>query len=90
MEFFKAEPKIDFLGIRKWAALFSIVICLLSIVSLVYYGLNLGLDFTGGTQIELEFNQPANLNAIRQNLQTAGFESAAVQSFGGSRSVIVT
>jgi preprotein translocase subunit SecF len=89
MEFFKAEPKIDFLGIRKWAALFSLVICLASVISLFYYGLNLGLDFTGGTQIELEFSQPADLNDVRQKLHTAGFGDVSVQSFGGSKSVMV-
>lgn len=90
MEFFKAAPNIDFLGIRKWAAIFSVVICLVSLLSFFYYGLNLGLDFTGGTQIELEFDKPADINAIREKIHNVGFEGAEVQSFGNSRSVVLT
>ena len=90
MEFFKPNINIDFLGVRKWAALFSVVIFICSIISFVYYGLDLGLDFTGGTQIELSFKHPVDLQDIRDNLKTSGFGSTEVQSFGDSKSVVIT
>ena len=53
MEFFRTQTNIDFMGQRKWAALFSLTLFVASIASFFIYGLNLGLDFTGGTQIEV-------------------------------------
>ncbi len=90
MEFFKANSQINFYQLRKVAAVFSIVIFLASIVSLFAFHLNLGLDFTGGTQIRLSYKQPANLTQIRQQLVTAGFVKEEVQSFGDSRTVMLT
>jgi preprotein translocase subunit SecF len=90
MEFFKARPNIDFLGIRKWTAIFSVLICLASIISFFYYGLNLGLDFIGGTQIELSYENPVDVNSVRQSLKDSGFKKFEVQSFGDSRSLVVT
>jgi preprotein translocase subunit SecF len=89
MEFFKANTKIDFMGQRKWAALFSAILFVASIVSLVVNHLNFGLDFTGGTQIELQYPQAADFNAIRKDLAQAGFDQAQVQSYGTSRDVLV-
>ncbi|HVV68333.1 MAG TPA: protein translocase subunit SecF [Gammaproteobacteria bacterium] len=89
MEFFKANTKIDFMGQRKWAALFSAILFIASIVSLAANHLNFGLDFTGGTQIELQYPQAADFNAIRQNLVKAGFDQAQVQSYGTSRDVLI-
>ncbi len=90
MEFFKPNTKIDFLGVRLWAAAFSIIVLLVSFVSFFYHGLNLGLDFTGGTQIELSFAQPVNVNQIRDELQQAKFIDYQVQNFGDSRDIVVT
>ncbi len=90
MEFFKHNTKIDFMAQRKWAAAASIILFVLSIVSLCVYGLNLGLDFTGGTQIQLSFPTAANLNQIRDDLQKAGFKEAQVMSYGTSKDVLVS
>lgn len=90
MEFFKHNTKINFMGQRKIAAVISTILFLLSIGSLIYNGLNWGLDFTGGTQIQLNFPTEANLNQIRDNLQSAGFKDAIVISYGTSRDVLVT
>lgn len=90
MEFFKPNTNIDFLGLRKWAAVFSIIVFLASIGSFIVYGLNFGLDFTGGTQIQVDYKQPVNLDSVRQQLEKAGFAKAEVQSFGNSHSVLVT
>lgn len=90
MEFFKHNTKIDFMAQRKWAAVISIALCLLSVISLIMNGLNWGLDFTGGTQIQLSFPHEADLNQIRDSLQKSGFPEAVVISYGTSRDVLVS
>lgn len=88
MEFFKTNTTIDFMGERWIAAMLSGVLFLASIISLAVYGLNFGLDFTGGTQIEMQYTKPADLNAIRHQLNQAGF-NAVVQSYGTSYDVLI-
>lgn len=90
MEFFKHKTNIDFMAQRKWAAILSIVLCLLSLSALLVYGLNRGLDFTGGTQIQLSYTHEADLGDIHQRLEKAGFPDAVVISYGTSRDVLVT
>ena len=89
MEFFKTNTKINFLGIRKWTALLSIIIFIASIASIFTRGLNLGLDFTGGTQLTVTFPQTANIPLVKQALQNAGYPEAVVQSFGTSKDVLI-
>jgi preprotein translocase subunit SecF len=89
MEFFKSNTRIDFMSQRLYATIFSVLLCLFSIASLSVFGLNLGLDFTGGTQIEVSYLQPANLNAMRAQLNQAGFKDAVVQSYGTARDVLI-
>ncbi len=89
MEFFKTQTNIDFMGQRKWAAMFSIVLFIASIVSFLVYGLNLGLDFTGGTQIEVTYPQPPDIQQIRQELGSIGFKDAVVQTYGSSRDILI-
>src|SRR3990167_2104075 len=90
MEFFKPNININFMAQRKWAAIFSIILFLLSLGSLAFYGLNRGLDFTGGTQIQLSFAKEADLVQIRSNLEKQGFHEALVISFGTSKDVLIT
>lgn len=90
MEFFKHNTNIDFMAQRKWAALLSAILFVLSIFSLGCNGLNWGLDFTGGTQIQMNFPKAADLNSIRDKLQNAGFPEAVVISYGTSKDVLVT
>lgn len=89
MEFFKVKTHIDFMAQRKWAMLFSILISIASIAALVMNGLNLGLDFTGGTQIEVTYPHSADLNNMREELGKAGFPQAVVQAYGTSRDVLI-
>lgn len=89
MEFFKSNTNIDFMGQRFYAAIFSVLLCLFSIVALVSKGLNLGLDFTGGTQVEISYPQAADLNQIREQLTAAGFGDAVVQSYGTAHDVLI-
>lgn len=90
MEFFKHNTKIDFMAQRKVAAVISVVMIALSLLSLFVYGLTWGLDFTGGTQIQVSYEQPANLTEIHQQLKTAGFDDAVVISYGTSRDVLIS
>jgi len=79
----------NFMGLRKFAAIFSAVLLLASVASLSTKGLVLGLDFSGGTQIEVGYDQPADVAAIRQQLETAGFEGPVVIQYGSETDVLI-
>jgi preprotein translocase subunit SecF len=81
MEFFKTNTKVPFMRQRKWAFMFSAIIFICSIVAIAVYGLNLGLDFTGGTEVEVTFAKPIDTNQIRQNLVQQGLNEAVVQVY---------
>ena len=81
MEFFKVNTKIDFMQQRKIAAIFSGIIFIASIIAIATHGLALGLDFTGGTQVEVTFSKQTDASAIRDQLHTAGFPKATVQAY---------
>ena len=80
---------IAFMKGRFVAAAVSGVLLLATLISLATQQLNWGLDFTGGTLIELNYEQSADLSAIRQTVSDAGFEGALVVSFGTDRDVLV-
>ena len=80
---------IDFMGQRKLAAIFSILLIVGSIVSLSTKGLVLGLDFTGGTQIEVGYSHSADLANIRSQLSESGFDNPVVVHFGSERDVLI-
>ena len=80
---------IDFLAKRKFAILFSSIFILISISSIALKGLNWGLDFTGGTLVELSYPQEANISIIRETLLSGGFEGAQVANFGTSSEVLI-
>ena len=73
------DLNIDFMGKRQVSAAISASLVLLSVIMLFVSGLNLGLDFTGGTLVEVEFNDATNPNDIRRLLETEGFEKGIVQ-----------
>ncbi|ANU35588.1 protein translocase subunit SecF [Vibrio scophthalmi] len=85
----KAENTIDFLRWSKFAFVFSLLMIGASIFTLSTKSLNWGLDFTGGTLIEVGFEQPAHLESIRAALDEKGFGDAIVQNFGSAREVMV-
>lgn len=90
MELFNPNSNVDFMGARKWTALLSILIFIISISALLMNGLNWGLDFTGGTQVEVTYPEAANLGQIRENLYQAGFKEAQVISYGSSNDVLIS
>ncbi|WP_196159880.1 protein translocase subunit SecF [Reinekea sp. G2M2-21] len=85
-----SEVKVfDFMGKRNIALVFSIILLVVSVVSLASRGLNFGLDFTGGAQIELGFQQEADVNEIRSLLEGAGYNDVNVKFFGNNTDILI-
>jgi len=83
------KQKLDFLGKRKFAMILSTILLIISIASLAINGLKLGIDFTGGTLVEVGYQQAADLTALRKNLEANGFDNATVQNFGTTKDVLI-
>jgi len=82
MRIFKQVPNFDFLGKGRYAAALSIILISTTIVSLFTQGLNLGLDFKGGIQIEVGYQHQVNAEIVRKELAASGFDDVVVQSIG--------
>ena len=82
-------PVIDFVGKRKFAMIFSAVLLVLSIASISFQGLKFGIDFTGGTLIELGYEKTADLEDIRLKLSEGDFKGTNVQYFGSDTEVLI-
>jgi preprotein translocase subunit SecF len=83
------NTNIDFLRWRKLAMAWSIIVLLTALGSLLVRGMNLGLDFTGGTVIEVQYPEPVEIPKVRETLSKAGFGDAQTQHFGTSRDVLI-
>lgn len=83
------DTNIDFLRWRKLAMAWSVIVLLIAVGSLLVRGMNLGLDFTGGTVIEVQYPRPAEIPKVRETLAKAGFGDAQAQHFGTSRDVLI-
>lgn len=81
--------QIDFMGRRNLAFIVSALMLIVSIGALVFQQLNLGLDFTGGTLIEVRYGAAPSLDAIRQLMEESGFRDVSVQTFGASTEVLI-
>ena len=80
---------INFMGQRKLAVVFSLLLLIVSIGSLATRQLNWGLDFTGGTLVEVHYSETADLNTIRGTLDSGGYAGAIVVSFGTDKDVLI-
>ena len=89
MEFFKQKTRIEFLSKRKLALVVSVTLLLISIASLMMRGLNFGIDFSGGTLVEVGYQQPVEIESVRSALRQGGLEDAVVQHFGTAKDVLV-
>ncbi|GIZ11396.1 protein-export membrane protein SecF [Pseudomonas sp. NCCP-436] len=83
------KSTIRFMAIRNIAFAITVLLTLVGLGALFSKGLNFGLDFTGGTLIELQYEQPADLERIKQELGEAGYNDAVVQSFGATTDVLI-
>jgi len=89
MQFIDPNKTIDFMSKRKLALTFSAILLLASVVSLAVKGLSFGIDFTGGTLVEIGYPDTAELSEVRSALGEHGFDSAVVQHFGTSKDVLI-
>jgi preprotein translocase subunit SecF len=80
---------INFMGVRNVAFAITVLLTILALFSMFHKGLNYGLDFTGGTQIELTYAKPADLDQVRTSLAAGGYKEAVVQNFGSTTDLLV-
>ena len=83
------KQELDFLGKRNLAFIFSGVMLIASVVSLAMQGLQMGIDFTGGTLVEVGYKQSADLSELRAALADDGFNDVTVQHFGTAKDVLI-
>ncbi len=89
MEFFRIKRDIPFMRHALVFNVISIVTFLIAVFSLATRGLHFGVDFTGGTVMEVNYQQAPDINQIRETMVRLGFADAAVQNFGTSRDVLI-
>jgi preprotein translocase subunit SecF len=84
-----SEERLPFMRFRGIAGIISALLVIASIVSLSVNKLNFGLDFTGGTLLEIGFQEPADLNRVRSSLESEGFGDAVVQNYGTQEDILI-
>jgi preprotein translocase subunit SecF len=89
MEFFSKQTKFDFIGQQRKAIIISAILIILSFVLLFTRGLNFGLDFTGGTLVELGYAEAADLDEARSLLENSEFAGAVIQNYGSASEVLI-
>ena len=89
MELFKIKHDIPFMSYGRYTTSISLVTFLIAVLFLFTKGLNFGVDFTGGTVMEVHYSQPADLNHVREQLSLTGLADAQVQNFGSSHDVLI-
>jgi preprotein translocase subunit SecF len=89
MEFFRVRRDIPFMRYKLVFNVISLCTFLISVVALAVNGLNLGVEFTGGTVMEVHYEREADVNQIRSSLSQVGLADAVVQSFGSSQTVLI-
>lgn len=89
MEFFKVRRDIPFMRYKLVFNVISLCTFMISVVALAVNGLNFGVEFTGGTVMEVHYEREANVNGIRSSLEQIGLSDAVVQSFGSSQTVLI-
>lgn len=90
MEFFKHKSAYDFMGKAKFGLIFSGGLAILSILSIVFHGgLKYGIDFAGGTLVQLQFKAPPSLDKVREGLKAIGFGDSTIQEFGAQNEILI-
>src|SRR6056300_712 len=89
MEIFRVKKDIPFMSYRRLSAVISILTFVLAVSFLGLKGLNLGVDFTGGTIMEVKYAEQANIQSIRNTLAEINLQDAQVQNFGTAKDVLI-
>jgi len=89
MQLIRPDIHIDFIGKRKSAMAVSGILLLLSVGFLIFKGLNFGIDFTGGTLVEIQFKQPPAITDVRNSLKPAGYGQAIIQEYGAPDEILI-
>lgn len=89
MEIFKRDPKLDFLGRRRAGFILSGVLLVVAVGSLLWQGLSLGIDFTGGTLVEVGYEEPIDIPEVEAALQGTPYADAQVRYFGSPQEVMI-
>ncbi|MDX8389009.1 MAG: protein translocase subunit SecF [Mariprofundaceae bacterium] len=89
MQLIRPDLNFDFVGKRHQAMMLSAALLLIAIGFLVFRGLNFGIDFTGGTLVEVKFNTTTEISEIRNKLQPAGYGQAIIQEFGSPDDILI-
>ena len=85
----KKNTNINFLGLKKISIFFSFLLCICSIFSIFIFSLNFGIDFKGGTLIEIKSTSKIEISDIRSRLYGIGFEDAQIQTFGSDDTILI-
>ena len=89
MQLLKDNINFDLMGKRKFALILSLVLIVIAVAAIVIRGLNLGIDFTGGTLVEVGYTKSVELESVRQALSSSGYDDAIVQYFGTAKDVLI-
>ncbi|MFC4891838.1 protein translocase subunit SecF [Pseudofrancisella aestuarii] len=89
MEFFKKKTQIDFLGIKKYTTAFSAILIVLSLFFIFTKGLNLGLDFTGGYQMQVQLSNSQTASELTSELDKIGYKNSNITTFGENNGFLI-
>jgi preprotein translocase subunit SecF len=89
MELFKASKNINFMGMVKPIFTFSLLVSLISIYLLFTKGFVFGIDFSGGTVVQVQYEQNVNIEAVRKKLEETSFKGASIQEFGSPKEIVI-
>jgi len=89
MQIIRPDTHIDFIGRRKIAMAVSGILLLLSVGLLIFKGLNFGIDFTGGTLVEIQFKQAPAITDVRKSLKPVGYSQAIIQEYGAADEILI-
>lgn len=89
MELFKASKNINFMGMVKPVFTFSLIVSIFSIYLLLTKGFVFGIEFSGGTVVQVQYTQPVNIDNVRSKLDVTQFKGATIQEFGSPREIVI-
>src|SRR3546814_6025694 len=84
-----ASPNVNFMRLRWVSIAIAVLLAVAALAAIGFKGFNYALDFTGGTLVEMHFDRPANVDHVREQLATAGYDGAQVQTYGSGSDLLV-